>query len=68
MPEKSDLPRTSQPEHGEIQSITFGSKVITVKDKCTCGGSVHVNLDPDTGGKIAKCTRCDAELKYGGKE
>ncbi|MEN6556459.1 MAG: hypothetical protein ABFD21_08720 [Anaerolineaceae bacterium] len=67
MPDKKDLPRTSAPQQGEIQAIVFGEKVITVKDKCSCGGAVHVLPDPATGGKVAKCVKCGAELKWGGK-
>lgn len=66
MPEKNERPQTSQPEKGEIRAVTFGSKVITVKDRCTCGGNVHVSNDPETGGKKAECTRCGATLSWGG--
>ena len=67
MPEKKDLPRTSALQKGEIQAIVFGDKVITVKDKCSCGGAVHVEPNPEAGGKIAKCIVCGAELSWGGK-
>jgi len=67
MPDKKDLPRTSAPQKGEIQAIVFGEKVITVKDKCSCGGAVHVTPDPSTGGKVATCVKCGAVLKWGGK-
>ena len=67
MPDKKDLPRTSAPQKGEIQAIVFGEKVITVKDKCSCGGAMHVEPDSETGGKVARCINCGAELKWGGK-
>ena len=64
MPNKKELPNTSPNKKGEIQAIKFGEKIITVKDKCTCGGSVHVKPDPETNGKIATCIVCGAELRW----
>lgn len=64
MANDTERPRTKPLEKGEIQAIVFGSKVVTVKDRCTCGGNVHVKDDPETGGKVATCTVCGATLKW----
>jgi len=51
---------------GEIIPIEFGDKVIATKRQCTCGGDVNYLPNPSGTGKIARCTRCGAELAFGG--
>jgi hypothetical protein len=51
---------------GEIIPIEFGGKVIAAKRRCTCGGDVVFEDKPEGAGKIARCTRCGAELEFGG--
>jgi hypothetical protein len=53
-------------EKGEIIPIEFGGKIIAAKRKCTCGGDVVFDPNPAGTGKIARCTRCGAELAFGG--
>ncbi|MEJ2012694.1 MAG: hypothetical protein P8X64_10810 [Anaerolineales bacterium] len=53
-------------EKGEIIPIEFGGKIIAAKRRCSCGGDVVFEPNPDGAGKIARCTRCGAELAFGG--
>jgi hypothetical protein len=53
-------------EQGEIIPIEFGGKVIAAKRKCTCGGDVVFEPNPDGQGQIARCTVCAAQLPFGG--
>lgn len=53
-------------EKGEIIPIEFGGKIIAAKRRCTCGGDVVFEPNPEGVGKIARCTRCGAELAFGG--
>ena len=64
MSDDNQRPQTKPIEKGEIRTVQFGTKIVAVKDLCTCGGHVHVKSDPETGGKIAVCTKCGATLKY----
>lgn len=54
-----------QQEHGEITPIEFGGKVIAAKRKCTCGGDVSLQPDPEGGGRLAVCKKCGATLAIG---
>lgn len=53
-------------EKGEIIPVEFGGKVIATKRKCTCGGDVKFQPNPDGEGKIAVCMICGASLQFGG--
>ncbi|MEA4909981.1 MAG: hypothetical protein GYA17_07420 [Chloroflexi bacterium] len=56
---------TPTPEKGEIEAITFGDKVLTVKRRCSCGGDVEIKKISDEEGSVATCLRCGASLKWG---
>jgi hypothetical protein len=50
---------------GELETITFGEKILTVKRKCSCGGDVEIKKTAD-GANIATCMVCGASLSWGG--
>ncbi|HEX7555047.1 MAG TPA: hypothetical protein VF338_00375 [Leptolinea sp.] len=50
---------------GELETITFGDKILTVKRKCSCGGDVEIKKTPE-GANIASCMKCGVTLTWGG--
>jgi hypothetical protein len=49
---------------GELETITFGEKILTVKRKCSCGGDVEVKKAED-GVNTATCLVCGVSLSWG---
>jgi hypothetical protein len=56
---------TGSTPKGELEAITFGEKVLTVKRKCSCGGDVEIKRN-DEGVNVATCMICGASLSWGG--
>lgn len=56
------------PPKGELEAITFGEKILTVKRRCSCGGDVEITKDPVTEVSTATCLKCGATLQFGGKQ
>ncbi len=50
---------------GELETITFGEKILTVKRKCSCGGDVEIKKTDD-GTNVATCMVCGTSLSWGG--
>jgi len=57
---------TDKPPKGELETITFGEKILTVKRKCSCGGDVEIKKTEE-GVNFASCMVCGASLSWGGK-
>lgn len=49
---------------GELEAITFGEKILTVKRKCSCGGDVEIKKSEE-GINVASCLVCGASLTWG---
>ncbi|GAP22713.1 hypothetical protein [Leptolinea tardivitalis] len=56
---------TGSTPKGELETITFGEKILTVKRKCSCGGDVEIKK-MDDGTNVATCMVCGATLSWGG--
>ncbi len=56
---------TDSTPKGELETITFGEKILTVKRKCSCGGDVEIKKTED-GKNVATCMTCGASLSWGG--
>jgi hypothetical protein len=56
---------TGSTPKGELETITFGEKILTVKRKCSCGGDVEIKKT-DNGTNIATCMKCGVSLSWGG--
>jgi hypothetical protein len=52
---------------GELETITFGEKILTVKRKCSCGGDVEIKKEDD-GTNVASCMVCGSTIKWGGPD
>lgn len=55
---------TNSTPKGELEAITFGEKILTVKRKCSCGGDVEIKKTEE-GVNIASCMVCGATLTWG---
>jgi hypothetical protein len=55
---------TNSTPKGELEAITFGEKILTVKRKCSCGGDVEIKKNEE-GINVASCLVCGATLTWG---
>jgi hypothetical protein len=55
---------TNSTPKGELEAITFGEKILTVKRKCSCGGDVEIKKTEE-GVNVASCMVCGATLTWG---
>jgi hypothetical protein len=68
-------PEEAPVKKGKLKPTVYGSKILTIYRKCSCGGkagsqdslgSVVITKNPDGNGNTATCTACGATIKFSG--